>query len=103
VPVGDDGGEAAGFAEHAFSPDHVGQKGQAQGPEDDEAQDHGGDPRGHLPRWSSHASPRRSQPKGPEEGWTAVVFIGSVLRLMDVNVFTFAMMGQAAESMQEGM
>ena len=38
--------EAAGFAEHAFSPDHVGQKGQAQGPEDDEAQDHGGDPRG---------------------------------------------------------
>ena len=35
---------AAGIRKHAFAPDHVEQKGEADGPEEDKAQHHRGDP-----------------------------------------------------------
>jgi hypothetical protein len=35
---------AAGFRKHAFTPDHIGKKGKANGPEEDETKNHGGDP-----------------------------------------------------------
>jgi hypothetical protein len=42
--AGETGGRAA--AGHAIAPDHVTQDGEADGPEDDEAQNHGDDPGG---------------------------------------------------------
>ena len=36
---------AATFGKHAFAPDHISENCQAHGPEEDEPQNHGGDPR----------------------------------------------------------
>ncbi len=40
---------AAGRTEHALAPNHVGEKGEADRPEDDETQNHCGDPGGFAP------------------------------------------------------
>ncbi len=50
---------AVAFREHPFAPDHVGKKGKADRPEEDEAEHHGRDPRALAALVEPHFRPRR--------------------------------------------